>query len=441
MKVVQAVGWYYPHTAGGTEVYVSSLTRVLRAAGHEVSIAAPRAGSASAETYLHDGVEVFRYPIPSTPSRAEVQGLAPVRGAGEFSRWLSAIRPDVVHVHTFVTGLGLTEIAAARSAGARVIATTHSSSLGFLCQRGTLMLHGASLCDGRVEGQRCAACALGHSGAPRLLAAALARIPTRVSRPIGRIPGPLGTAIGMRALISSNRSRQSRMFQLIDRFVVLTEHAASIVRTNGAPAGTVNINRLGVAREFLDHPSEPHMRGASICVGYLGRFEPVKGVLDFAAAIRALPRDLPISIEFRGPVNSAEDRRVVDLIRSTSGDDPRVTIGDAVAPGDVGRVLSRFDVACFPSRCLEGGPTAGLEALAVGTPVIAASVGGLAEVLDDGVNTRLVPPGDVTALRAALVEVASNPTGTIDRWRAQLPRVRSMDEVAADYLEDYERRW
>ncbi len=57
----------------------------------------------------------------------------------------------------------------------------------------------------------------------------------------------------------------------------------------------------------------------------------------------------------------------------------------------------------------EGGPTAGLEAMAAGVPVIAASVGGVAEVLEDGFNARLVPPGDVGRLAAALIEVASHP--------------------------------
>jgi glycosyltransferase involved in cell wall biosynthesis len=72
--------------------------------------------------------------------------------------------------------------------------------------------------------------------------------------------------------------------------------------------------------------------------------------------------------------------------------------------------------------------------MAAGVPVIAASVGGIAEVVEDGVNARLVPPGDVDRLAAALIEVASHPEETIDRWRERLPRPRTMREVAHDYL-------
>ena len=115
----------------------------------------------------------------------------------------------------------------------------------------------------------------------------------------------------------------------------------------------------------------------------------------------------------------------------------RVTVGDAIAPADVQSVLRTYDVLCCPSRCLEGGPTVGLEALAAGVPLIAASAGGVAEVLEDGVNARLVPPGDVDRLADALVEVASDPAGTIGRWKERLPVPRTMRDVTHEYLPLY----
>ena len=80
-----------------------------------------------------------------------------------------------------------------------------------------------------------------------------------------------------------------------------------------------------------------------------------------------------------------------------------------------------------------------LEGIALGVPVIAASVGGVAEVVQDGVNARLVPPGDINRLAAALIEVATNPTGTVCQWRKHLPRARRMRDVAREYLDIYSR--
>jgi glycosyltransferase involved in cell wall biosynthesis len=61
------------------------------------------------------------------------------------------------------------------------------------------------------------------------------------------------------------------------------------------------------------------------------------------------------------------------------------------------------------------------EAMNAGTPVVATRVGGLAEVVDDGVTGRLVPPGDPEALAAAVLEVLGDreAMGAAGRERAR----------------------
>jgi glycosyltransferase involved in cell wall biosynthesis len=440
MKIVQAVGWYHPDSLGGTEIYVASLARHLRRCGHQVVIAAPDAQIAAPRVYEYDGCEVFRYPIPPSPTREEAQGSV-VRGTSHFHRWLADARADVVHFHTFVTGLGLPEVHAAKDAGSRVIATTHASSLGFMCQRGTLMLQGRTLCDGIVDVQRCAACALEHRGAPAPVAAALSYVPPPTGAVIGRMPGPAGTALGMTDLIVRNMGRQRAMLAAVDAFVVLTDRAAGMMLANGSPPAKIVVNRLGIS-EHHGAPSSSaarvkRTRRGPVRVGYVGRFEDVKGATDLAEAVRHLPRNLALHVEFRGPAQTSEERQIRADIERMSAADCRLTVGDAIAPEEIQNVLRSYDVLCCPSRCLEGGPTVGLEALAAGVPLIAAEAGGVAEVLEDGVNARLVPPGDVDRLTAALVEVAINPGGTILRWKKRLPSPRTMQDVAHDYLPLY----
>ena len=60
--------------------------------------------------------------------------------------------------------------------------------------------------------------------------------------------------------------------------------------------------------------------------------------------------------------------------------------------------LGEFETKDYPSLVAEGGPTVAIEAHAVGTPVIGTRIGGLAELVTDGVNGRLVAPGDVQPL-------------------------------------------
>jgi glycosyltransferase involved in cell wall biosynthesis len=441
MKVVQAVGWYYPDSLGGTEVYVGALAMELRACGHEVLIAAPEAGLAAPRSYEHEGCKVFRYPIPAAPSREEAQGDVVVRGAEHLHHWLRSTRADIVHMHTFVTGLGLEEIRAARAAGSRVVVTTHASSLGYVCQRGTLMWRGESLCDGIVDASRCAECVLQHRGASPVAGSVFASIPATIGHAAKMLPGRLGTALGMTDLIARNMARQQAMLDEVQAFVVLTDYAAAIVRANGAPASKVVVNRLGIRGGLADGAPPPSRSAdAGVIAGYVGRFEDVKGVLDLAEAMRRVPAHLRLRLEFRGPAQTAADRDAKAAIAHALAGDSRVAVGESVAPAHVADVLRSYDVLCCPSRCLEGGPTVGLEAMAAGVPVIAAAVGGIAEVVEDGVNARLVPPGDVAALTAALVEVASDPGATICQWRKHLPPSRTMRDVARDYLETYTRQ-
>jgi glycosyltransferase involved in cell wall biosynthesis len=78
-----------------------------------------------------------------------------------------------------------------------------------------------------------------------------------------------------------------------------------------------------------------------------------------------------------------------------------------------------------------------IEAHAVGTPVIGSRIGGLAEIVEDGANGRLLPPGDSQALGSSIREVAEDPE-RIESWRSRLPAPRTMDEVARDYVKLYQ---
>ena len=434
LRIVQAAGWYLPSSTGGTEIYVSELSRRLRAHGHHVLIAAPEALDQAERTYDEGGFRVYRYPIPPSPTRDEAQGRVDVRGAERFHEWLRRARPDVVHMHTFVTGLGLAELKVAKSLGSKVIATTHSASLGFTCQRGTMMRWGTTLCDGLAKPAKCAACQLHHGGMARPLALAASLVPPSLGK-IGRsVPGRLGTVIGMSELITHNAKAQREMLGLVDRFVVLTDWARDVLLANGAPAEKIALNRLGV--RFPNSQPAGRRSVAPVTIAYIGRFDPIKGVTDLARAISMTSRSAPIRFEFHGPVRYRQDISVLDGIKAVIGSEAWATFGGELDAPGVRALLARVDVVCCPSRVVEGGPTVALEAHAAGVPVVGSDLPGLSEIVRDGVNGRLYPVGNARALAAILNEIADEPE-TINRWRENLPAVRTMDDVTRDYLEMY----
>ena len=76
---------------------------------------------------------------------------------------------------------------------------------------------------------------------------------------------------------------------------------------------------------------------------------------------------------------------------------------------DIPEVMAALDVLVLPSIRSEAIPQVIPQALAVGTPVVASTVGGSPELIRDGENGRLVPPGDAKALADAILTLLGDP--------------------------------
>ena len=98
---------------------------------------------------------------------------------------------------------------------------------------------------------------------------------------------------------------------------------------------------------------------------------------------------------------------------------------------DVPRLLESADVVVLPSLA-EGLPLAVLEAMAAGTPLVATAIGGTDEAVVDGVTGLLVPPGDASALAAAVNRVLNEPEEA--RQRAEAAAARVASDFTADQM-------
>ena len=439
MRIVHLLGWYFPDSVGGTEVYVEGLCRRLQAAGHEVSIAAPDPGRDGPARYEYHGVPVFRYPISSQPTRDESYHRVAMPGTEHLFRWLADERPDILHVHSIKTGVGLPEFREARRLGIRVIATCHLPSLGYLCRTGELMQDGERPCDGVVEPGKCAACSLTHVGLTPLASGLAGAVPPPLGALLRTLPGKLGTVLGMSALVVEYQRMQRELFDIVERFVVLNETAYRMLLADGSPAAKLSINRLGVSQTGVARKPDPDQRPTRrpVHFGFAGRLHAAKGLMQIARAVVAIPRDVDFRLDIRAPMLDEGAHAIAADMRRILGGDPRVRFEPAVPSTEIPAVLAELDALLSPSLWFENGPTVVLEAMAVGTPIIATRVGNLAELIGDGVNGRLVDAGDVAGLAAALREAATSPATTIDVWRRALGPVRTMDDIARDYLTMY----
>jgi glycosyltransferase involved in cell wall biosynthesis len=126
-----------------------------------------------------------------------------------------------------------------------------------------------------------------------------------------------------------------------------------------------------------------------------GRLTAAKDV-ETALAALAQVEDASLAVAGDGEERAALEARAGEL-----GLDGRVRFLGA-QPRERVLALFRGVDAVVLSSAWENFPHAVVEALAVGTPVIATAVGGVTELVEDGRNGLLVPPGDPAALAAAL---------------------------------------
>ena len=103
---------------------------------------------------------------------------------------------------------------------------------------------------------------------------------------------------------------------------------------------------------------------------------------------------------------------------------------------DVTDLLRSADIFCVSSY-LEGLGTSTLDAMAAGLPVVATRVGGIPEIVADGVSGILVPPRNPEALAAAILELASNPGRRAEMGGAARRRV---SDFTADRTSEGTRR-
>jgi glycosyltransferase involved in cell wall biosynthesis len=386
-------------------------------------VAAPDAGAHAARTATWDGSPVFRYPLESAER--------------DFAAHVDRLRPDVVHVHSLVTGLGLPQLIAARQTASRVLFTAHLPALGFICQRGSLLRWGREACDGLRDVHTCTSCALEHRGVPRAWAGTIARIGEAAGPMAQLVPSRLGAALRMPARIATNGKWQQQLLELVDWFVVLNRRAQEIVLSNGAPREKVVLNRLAAGMRAVPKPRPiASPTKAPVRVGFIGRLHEAKGIDVLLRAFAMVDRRLPLTLQITGPIGADDPERMNRQLRAAIDGDPRISFTGSVDRAGVEAALRRIDVLCCPSVWFENGPTIALEAQAVGTPVIGSVIGAIPEIVTDGRNGRLFPPGDASALADVLRSLAADPA-QIDGWREALPSPRTMDDVAADYRSLY----
>jgi glycosyltransferase involved in cell wall biosynthesis len=300
-------------------------------------------------------------------------------------------RPDVVHFHNTFPLISPAAYAAASASGAAVVQSLHNYRL--LCP-GALLLR---------EGKPCAEC-IGH------------RLPVA-----GVMHGCYHASRAQSAVVASMIAAHwtiGTWTRAVDVYVTLSEFARAQFIAGGLPA-----HRLHVKPNFVsEDPGPPPTMERAASFLYAGRLSSEKGVEDLLRAwAKCSTPGAALRVAGTGPLAA-----VVQQFAS----DNRGTPGAIVPLGQLGRAELQAEqhkarALVFPSVWYEPFGMTLIEAFACGTPAIASRIGGIPEIVEDGVTGLLHAPGDAGELAAKLDWATSHP----EEMRAMGQRARTVFET------------
>ncbi len=425
MKVLLATMQFGRGYGQGTERYVHMLAEGLQRRGHEVVVLAGDPEHRGPPLALGEEIEhsprVLFYP---TRGWTSIEGVPPAR----LSLLLDREQPDIVHmVNPGHIGVGL--MSAARNAGVPVVVTV--VDYWWLCPRHILLHDQRGICDADVPWLECVRC-LGAAD-QRKWVRSLAATPVVRSTvlPILYLTRALSRGCTLGDCLNWTR-RQSILLDALDAsagIIFLSDGARRRIapRLNHRRVYSIIVgmeDRWFQARRggpWNGSPRDP----ASLTLGFVGALAEHKGTHLLLEAVARLGWTATRVRIAGGGTDAAYMARLHELAAGLN-----VEFLGRVPSDGIPALLAGLDLLIVPSTWPENLPQTVLEAQAVGTPVLASRVDGIAEVISD--STMLFDVCSAVNLAQCLSDWAKSP-----RNPPPAKPVTRADEMVASTLEVY----
>jgi glycosyltransferase involved in cell wall biosynthesis len=225
-----------------------------------------------------------------------------------------------------------------------------------------------------------------------------------------RRPAVISTVHSSRIRCAEDRQILRRLTPLMDRLIVVSRAIEQKIKDEGRDGAPMSLIYNGVDLERYNHQQpcctlheDYTIPEASPIVGVVARLEAEKGhrtLLEAWPSVLAAHPEAWLLVVGEGSEREALEAQAEDL-----GISARTVF--AGRREDVPAITAALDVAVLPSYREAQGLSV-LEAMALSRPVVASRVGGIPEMIEDGVTGLLVPPNDPDSLAGAITRLLSD---------------------------------
>jgi glycosyltransferase involved in cell wall biosynthesis len=280
---------------------------------------------------------------------------------------LRAWRPDILDVHNFFPLASPSVHYAAWGLGVPVVQTLHNYRL--LCP-GALLFRKGAPCEDCI-----------HSWFPW----------RGIVHRCYRASALQTSAVSL--MIAVHRTLRT-WERIVSQFIAVSEFEKRKFVEAGFPE-----SKIMVKPNFVLDPGAPGMGGGELV--FVGRLTPEKGVRTLLAAMALTNSSASLTIVGDGPLEAE--------VRSAAARDPRIRYLGRISQAKVLDLLGRATALIFPSEWYETFGRVAAESFARGTPVVAARIGAIAEIVEDGRTGIHFNPSDPQDLARRITWVHTNP--------------------------------
>ncbi len=446
LRILYVVHGFPPDTWAGTEVYTLGLALEMQRRGHEVAILARAPASQSAEHggpldfSLHEdefrGLKVWRMTHRLQHASLRESYHQP-KAEAAFREVLLRFRPDVTHFqHLIHLSCTLPEIT--RELGLASVITVHD--FWSMCARVQLIRSDGVRCEGN-QGMGCLPCVKGKPPAQidtaRSVLGAFAPL-MGLLETAGDTPGLKGAARFAREF-EDIRARHAFVlagYDAADMLICPSRFLRDqLLATGRFDAHKVLFSDNGTLTDNVRPIERRRDPGGRLRVGFVGSLLWYKGVDVLVRAMALIPPELA-ELHVFGDFKPDSDPYHARLLELASAGGGSVQFHGRFDNQRIAEVYEKIDVLCTPSIWFENSPVTIHEAFLFRTPQLVSNIGGMAELVRDGVDGLHFEVGDARDLARQIRRLQETPE-LYARLCSSFPRVKTMAEDAEEMESRY----
>ncbi len=362
MKVLKVIHGFPPDYMAGSEVYSYHLVKELLNQGVE-TLVFTRVENEFDENYKvydekFENINLLRVNKPKRDYLYEDK-FYDKNMDKIFKKYLEQIEPDIVHFG-HLSHLSTNLIKIVKELNTPIVYTIHDFWL--FCVKGQMINENAEICQ-NPSVENCTQCS--------------------------------------NYVVDSNKVKQSfnhmkEIIDLVDVFISPSHTLKDFFIQQGVDSHKIRYLKYGFNTEKIAYNKKVFKQDSKINFGFMGRVIPTKGIKVLVETFKNLPDE---NLSIYG--NIGVQKRFLET--------NNIVFKGAYDNNTINKVLSDIDVLIVPSLWYENAPLVIQEAFLAGVPVITSNIGGMAELVKDGINGFTFEVGDSKDLTSLIKKISDNP--------------------------------